>query len=151
MMQRNMLIAALVFATATTCLAQLPPSPTDDFFKGRWIVTNVIGYGDISGGRSEAKKLIGKVLSILTDGMYFDKEYCKPNRGFMISEVETAPVLVKYYRIHPTNTGLPARTFLLDSDNCTPVFRMDEHRIVFGWDGVVVRATRDERGRRRNH
>ncbi|AIP36164.1 hypothetical protein DR64_6897 [Paraburkholderia xenovorans LB400] len=44
--------------------------------------------------------------------------------------------------IYPPDVGLPARTTLLDSANCTAVFRLADNRVAFGWNGVMVRAIR---------
>ncbi|NPT33165.1 hypothetical protein [Paraburkholderia xenovorans] len=34
--------------------------------------------------------------------------------------------------IYPPDVGLPARTTLLDSANCTAVFRLADNRVAFG-------------------
>ncbi|KRE90760.1 hypothetical protein ASG87_01090 [Frateuria sp. Soil773] len=135
-------IAVLALSISFACGAQTPPTSAD--FRGRWQITDIVGYGDISGGLPEAKNLIGKVMTITTDRIAFGKESCTPHRGFKVTEVETALLLDKYYGVSPADVGLPMHTALLDSDNCTPVFRLDEHRIVFGRDGIVVRAFRIE-------
>jgi hypothetical protein len=109
-------------------------------FQGKWTVTDVVGYADTSGGVPEAKTLLGKVLTVTNGQIEFAGERCAPNGGFNVSTVETAPKLRDYYGVVPEDVGLPAKTALLDSSNCTAVFRLDAHRVVFGWDGVVLRA-----------
>ncbi|NVI05922.1 hypothetical protein FSB64_19575 [Paraburkholderia sp. JPY454] len=100
----------------------------------------MVGYSDVSGGIPEAKRLLGTVLSISTDQIEFAGERCRPHGGFSVRTVDTAPKLKGYYGINLDDTGLPQKTLLLDSDNCAAIFRMDAHRVVFGWNGVIVRA-----------
>jgi hypothetical protein len=142
-MVRRALCACLFLASIGISFAQQSTSPMSDFV-GRWVVTDVVGYGDVSGGMPEAKRLIGKVLVISNTGIDFDRQNCKPTKGLRVVEVETGPVLEKYYGITTADAGLPAKTMLLDSDACVPVFRLDEQRIVLGWNGVVVRAVKDD-------
>lgn len=115
------------------------PSVSD--FQGKWTVTDVVGYGNTSGGIPEAKRLLGKVLSISPAGIEFSGERCKP-RKVSVAMIDTASRLKDDFGINLEDTGLPARTVLLDSSNCTAVYRMDEHRVLFGWDGVVLRAVK---------
>ncbi|MGF6855363.1 hypothetical protein [Paraburkholderia sp. CI3] len=134
-------LALIICLTATTCFAA-EPTATPSSFNGKWTVTDVVGYSDVSGGIPEAKKLLGEVLSISTSQIEFAGERCRPHDGFSVHTVDTAPKLKDYYGINLQDTGLPAKTLLLDSDNCAAIFRMDAHRVVFGWDGVIVRAVR---------
>jgi hypothetical protein len=138
------LIAAL-FATGSMAQPQQPAAPAWDF-AGHYVVTDIVGYGDVSGGPPEAKRLLDRVLTISAKSIDFSGERCKPSAGFQIKEVETAPALQEYYGgVTPVDVGLGPKALLLDSENCTHVFRMDEYRVVFGWDGIVVRAIRDNR------
>ncbi|MGF6445866.1 hypothetical protein [Paraburkholderia youngii] len=132
-------LALAICLTATTCFAA-GPTTTPSSFNGKWTVTDVVGYSDVSGGIPEAKRLLGKVLSISTDQIEFAGERCRPHGGFSVRTVDTAPKIKDYYGINLGDTGLPQKTLLLDSDNCAAVFRMDAHRVVFGWNGVIVRA-----------
>ncbi|WP_186152054.1 hypothetical protein [Burkholderia gladioli] len=109
-------------------------------FVGAWVVQDVVGYSDTSGGPPEAKRLLGKTIKIARDSIDFDGQRCQPSDGFTISTVDTAPKLLDYYQIRVTDAGLPQKTVLLDSASCAPIFRMDARRIVFGWDGVILRA-----------
>ncbi|SMG59959.1 hypothetical protein [Paraburkholderia susongensis] len=133
--------ALLVCLAATTCFAA-EPTTAPSSFNGKWTVTDVVGYSDISGGIPEAKRLLGKVLNISSGQIEFAGERCRPHDSFSIRTVDTAPTLKDYYGINLEDTGLPSKTLLLDSENCTAVFRMDAHRVVFGWDGVIMRAVR---------
>jgi hypothetical protein len=140
----RVLFSLLAFSASVACIAQQPASPIGSF-GGRYMVTDIVGYGDISGGEPAAKKALGKVLTISADSIDFDGEHCAPNKGFKVRKVKTAPLLLEYYgTVTPVDVGLSANALLLDSENCTHVFRMDNHRVVFGWDGVVVRAIRDD-------
>jgi hypothetical protein len=56
----------------------------------------------------------------------------------------SATKLKELYDVYPPDVGLPARTTLLDSANCMAVFRMADNRVVFGWNGVMVRAIREK-------
>ncbi|MBB5501847.1 hypothetical protein [Paraburkholderia sp. MM5384-R2] len=134
-------LALIICLTATTCFAA-EPTATPSSFNGKWTVTDVVGYSDVSGGIPEAKKLLGEVLSISTGQIEFAGERCRPHGGFNVRTVNTAPKLKDYYGINLEDTGLPPKTLLLDSDNCAALFRMDAHRVVFGWDGVIVRAVK---------
>lgn len=117
-------------------------------FAGRYVVTDIVGYGDVSGGPPEAKRLLNKTLTISAKSIEFDGEGCKPNSGFQVKEVKTASALQEFYGgVTPVDVGLGPKALLLESENCTHVFRMDEYRVVFGWDGIVVRAIRDNRMR----
>ncbi|GAB7535739.1 hypothetical protein [Burkholderia sp. 3C] len=111
-------------------------------FVGSWVVQDVVGYSDTSGGPPEAKRLLGKTIKIAKNEIDFDGQQCQPSDGFTVSTVDTAPKLLDYYQIAVADAGLPQKTLLLDSSACAPIFRMDSHRIVFGWDGVIMRAVK---------
>lgn len=131
-------VALCLFASLSSAQAT---APSIGDFQGKWTVTDVVGYGNTSGGIPEAKKLLGKVLSISAGGIEFSGERCKPHK-ISVATVDTASRLKDDFGINLEDTGLPARTALLDSSNCTAVYRMDEHRVLFGWDGVVLRAVK---------
>ncbi len=140
----NKLLGLILFMTTTICMAQQTTPPLINKFVGKYVITDIVGYAEISAGVPEAKRVLGKVISISSEMVNFDNERCKPKGGFKVSEVETTPVLKDYYDITTVDAGLSAKALLLDSSNCTPVFLMDEYRIVFGSNGVVVRAIRDD-------
>ncbi|AEA60119.1 hypothetical protein [Burkholderia gladioli] len=117
-------------------------SPATNPFVGSWVVQDVVGYSDTSGGPPEAKRLLGKTIKIAKNKIDFDGQRCQPSDGFTVSTIDTAPKLLDYYQVAISDTGLPSKTMLLDSSSCAPVFRMDAHRIVFGWDGIIMRAIR---------
>jgi hypothetical protein len=139
----RILLGLLVFASATTCIAQQRASSIGDF-GGRYVVTDIVGWSDISGGEPAARRLLGSVLTISPDAVDFDGQHCVPNTGFSVRTVKTAPILMEYYGVPRVDVGLPVRSVVLDSDNCVAVFRMDKYRVVLGSDGVVVRAIRDD-------
>ena len=141
MMPKSLYPLLVICLVATTCFAE-GPTISASSFSGKWTVTDVVGYSDVSGGIPEAKRLLGKVLSISTGQIEFAGERCLPHGGFRAHAVETGPTLKNYYGINLEDTGLPEKTVLLDSDNCAAVFRMDAHRVVFGWNGVIVRAVK---------
>lgn len=130
-------------AWATVCAAQTPHATINDFV-GNWVVTDVVDYTDVSGGIPEAKRILGMSMRITPKSMSFDKETCTPNTGFTVKEVDTLSELTKQFGLRINETGLPTRTVFVDSDNCFAVFRMDDRKIVFGWDGIIVRAIRDK-------
>ena len=134
--------ALALTAWATTCAAQTPRATITDFV-GNWVVTDVVDYADVSGGIPEAKRILGMTMRITPNSISFDKETCKPNTGFIVKEVDTRSELAKQFDLRVNETGLPEKTFFVDSDNCFAVFRMNEHKIVFGWDGIIVRAIRN--------
>ncbi|HEX3379006.1 MAG TPA: hypothetical protein VHU21_04275 [Paraburkholderia sp.] len=127
--------------TATICFAA-GPTATPSSVNGKWTVTDVVAYSDVSGAIPEAKRLLGNVLSISTGQIEFAGERCRPHNGFSVHTVDTAPKRKNYYGINLEDTGLPQKTVLLDTDNCAAVFCMDAHRVVFGWDGVIMRTVR---------
>lgn len=137
MIVRRVCLVGLFLAS---CSASSWAQDSSASFQGRWTVTDVVGYADTSGGVPEAKKLLGKVLTVTNGYIEFAGERCTPNGGFNVATVETAPKLRDYYGVVPEDVGLPVKTALLDSSNCTAVFRLDAHRVVFGWDGIVLRA-----------
>ncbi|NML30326.1 hypothetical protein HHL14_05725 [Paraburkholderia sp. G-4-1-8] len=102
----------------------------------------MVGYSDVSGGIPEAKRLLGKVMRISGGQIEFAGERCRPREGFRVRTVDTAPKLEDEYGINLEDTGLPPKTLLLDGESCAAVFRMDAHRVVFGWNGVIVRAVK---------
>jgi hypothetical protein len=140
-MIRQVLVAGWVGFVGGGALAA---EPTVSEFAGRWIVTDIVGYADTSGGIPEAKRLLGKPLVISANGVEFDAQKCVDAKGLKAAEVETAPAFEKYYGVPVVDVGLPAKTVLLDSVKCVPVFRVDAQRIAAGWNGVVFRATRDK-------
>lgn len=143
-MNCHKLYVAMVFAVvASTCGAQTK-SPTVNDFVGKWVVTDVVDYSDISGGIPEAKRILGKTLTITSRSIAFDKENCSPRPGFTVTEVDTQNELKKQFGLTVNETGLPARTTLLNSENCFAVFGMSTYKIVFGWNGIIVRAVRDK-------
>jgi hypothetical protein len=138
-----LVVAIALSASAGLCNAQPKKPSVSDFF-GKWVVTDIVGYGDISGGVPEAKHVLGLVLTISPKGIDFDKDRCTPNGAFFVSEIDTAAKLKEFFNEPLSDTSLPARTTMLDSTNCTPILRMDETRILFGWNGVVVRAVQNK-------
>lgn len=140
-MTRQLVVAGWLGLVGSVALAA---EPTVSEFAGRWIVTDIVGYADTSGGIPEAKRLLGKALVITANGINFDGQRCVDAKGMKVAEVETAPVLEKYYGVSVGDVGLPAKTALLDSVKCVPVFRVDGQRIAAGWNGVIFRATRNK-------
>ncbi|MGF6740446.1 hypothetical protein GCT19_00190 [Paraburkholderia sp. CNPSo 3155] len=135
-------VALTLTASASVCAAQTSHATINDFI-GNWVVTDVVDYADISGGIPEAKRILGMTMTITPQSMSFDSETCKPNTGFTVKRIDTLSALKNQFGLRVNATGLPATTVVVDSDNCFAVFRMDAHRIVFGWDGIIVRALRD--------
>ncbi|MGF6815176.1 hypothetical protein OKW33_001982 [Paraburkholderia atlantica] len=133
-------VALTLTASASVCAAQTPHATINDFI-GNWVVTDVVDYADISGGIPGAKRILGMTMTITPQSMSFDSETCKPNTGFTVKRIDTLSALKNQFGLRVNETGLPATTVVVDSDNCFAVFRMDAHRIVFGWDGIIVRAT----------
>ncbi|MEX3811574.1 hypothetical protein AB3X96_15105 [Paraburkholderia sp. BR13439] len=136
-------VALALTASASVCAAQTPHATINDFV-GNWVVTDVVDYADISGGIPEAKRILGMTMTITPQSMSFDSETCQPNTGFTVKRIDTLSALTNQFGLRVNETGLPATTVVVDSDNCFAVFRMDAHRIVFGWDGIIVRALRDK-------
>jgi hypothetical protein len=140
MMSRLLFLGLAFYIGTSTCIAQEPKLAAPGKFEGEWTVDNIIGYGGISGGPPEAKRLLGKTLRITSDGIDFNGEHCRPNNNFTVHVVDTASRLKADYDANLDDIRIPPKTLLLDSENCTTVFRMDDFSVVFGWDGVMVRA-----------
>ncbi|APA85370.1 hypothetical protein BJG93_08235 [Paraburkholderia sprentiae WSM5005] len=141
---RNLFSYVLLALTTwiSVSAAETPHAAINDFV-GNWVVTDVVDYADISGGVPEAKRILGMTMKITPRSMSFDNETCKPNTGFTVKQIDTLSELNKQFELRVNETGLPATSVVVDSDNCFAVFRMDAHRIVFGWNGIIVRAIRD--------
>ncbi|MFM0067293.1 hypothetical protein [Paraburkholderia aspalathi] len=137
---------ALILATAPTDAQEGASAvrPSAAGFAGKWVVTDVVSYSTISAGIPEAKRILGKVMTISATRIEFNNQNCTPHDGFVVSEVDSAAKLKELYDVYPPDVGLPARTTLLDSANCTAVFRMADNRVVFGWNGVMVRAIHEK-------
>lgn len=131
------MLAALAGMVPAYCRAQEISA-----LEGSWVVTEIVGYADTSGGTPEAKRLLGMKLTIGKDRLSFDKQSCQPRGGFLFEEVDSAPSLEENYGINLRDSGVAARSKLLHSPNCIPVYLLGERRLLFGWNGVVVRATR---------
>jgi len=126
-------------ALASPGYAESNPSIGD--FMGKWTVNDVLGYSEISGGVSEAKRLLGKILSISENKIVFDNEVCTPKSGFSINSVDTAPRFNKDYgKFYIPELGLPKKSLVLDSAECISIYKSSEYSVTFGWDGVILRA-----------
>ncbi|MFM0736126.1 hypothetical protein PQQ51_02615 [Paraburkholderia xenovorans] len=138
-------MAVALILSAGMCVAQNQTAPlsTKDFF-GKWIVTDVVGYTNISAGIPEARRILGKVLTITPNWMEFDKSRCTPNGGYTISEVDSATKLREFFDLSLLDAGLPPRTTLLETNNCYAAFSVDPYRVLFSWNGVIVRAYRQK-------
>lgn len=143
-MMGRLLGLALALAAGTTLSHAQTTAPSMAGFTGKWTITDVVGYADTSGGVPEARRLLGMVMTISPKGMSFDKQRCVPKSGFAVAEVESAAKLKELYDLPLLDAGLQPKTQLLDSSNCPVVFRVDEYRVLFGWNGVVVRAFRQK-------
>jgi len=143
MTRSKTIFISLAFAVSASSIAK-QPSPSTRGFHGRYFIDEIVGYEQVSGGIPEAKRLLGKTLVISANSIDFDGDDCKPDGGFKISEIETGTALLKIYGLNYLDAGLPAKTLLLNSDECSPVFRVNKYQILFGWNGVVVRAIRDD-------
>lgn len=134
------LILSTGLAGAQQGASETTPSAAE--FAGKWVVTDVVSYSPVSAGIPEARRILGKILTISPTRIEFNNQNCTPHNGFVVSEVDSAAKLKELYDVYPPDVGLPARTALLDSANCTAVFRMADNRVAFGWNGVMVRAIR---------
>ncbi|MFM0419716.1 hypothetical protein [Paraburkholderia aromaticivorans] len=52
----------MTFGAGTSAAQTKSPSVGD--FVGKWVVTDVVDYSDISGGIPEAKRILGKTMTI---------------------------------------------------------------------------------------
>lgn len=139
MVLRKMIGCVVLCRAAPSSFAE--SEPTISSFTGKWLVSNVVDYAEVSGGIPEAKNLLGKYLIISRNKINFDDESCRPKNGFIVSLVDADEELAHYYGlIYRPGTGLLDKAFLLRSSNCLPVFMIDDQSIVFGWHGVILRA-----------
>lgn len=143
MIPRKLLLAAAVMFAATACHAQKSPVSAANFH-GRWKVTDTVGYADVGGGTPLGKQLMGKVLTVSATEMTLDLDNwgCTAHTGFRTREIESAPFLDEQAGARPEAARLPARVTILESDNCIPVFWLDENHVEFDYLGVFVRAAR---------
>lgn len=139
MMLHKILMVILLCFSISPCFAERKPS-IDDFI-GKWTVYDVVGYSEISAGVPEAKRLLGKVMTIAKNRIDFDDEKCTPEGGFVVDVVDTSSKFDENYgKFYIPDLGLSPRSILLDSENCMPVFKLRDNVIVFGQDGVIFRA-----------
>ncbi|KRE99978.1 hypothetical protein ASG87_13405 [Frateuria sp. Soil773] len=137
-----LLTLATAFATVG-CHAQKPPVSADDFH-GQWKVAAVVGYADMGGGEPLGKQLMGKVLTVSAAEMSLnlDRWGCTAHTGFRVGEIESASFLDEQAGARPEAARLPAKVATLQSDNCIPVFWLDENHVEFDYLGVFARAER---------
>lgn len=109
-------------------------------FVGKWVVTDIVDYSDISDGVPGAKRVLGEVMTITPKSIHFENQTCAPHDGLAVRDVDTQTELNAEYGLRTNETGLPPRTALLGGGNCFAVFKKSASMIVFGWKGVVVRA-----------
>jgi hypothetical protein len=140
-------IAWVLMLWSRCVMAQEAPNFGIADFQGHWVVTHIAGYGDVSGGAREANSLLGKALDIRDDGIRFDNEDCKPTQGFQVRRVGLAAALRDYYGASGLSLALPKSSFMLGSANCSPVFEIDRRSVLFGWDGVMLKAERKGAGK----
>lgn len=141
------MLLAIVSSTLSMAAsaADVPSTPSVKDFKGRYVVTDVVGYLEISGGVPLARDSLGKVLTISDKDLSFSKYPCKPHSGFSVKEVETASKLDELYgEVTPLEVGLGPKAPLLDSQNCIQIFKVRDNMVLFNWNGVLLRATRDD-------
>jgi hypothetical protein len=135
-------VSVLSLAVSCACVAQQNIPSTGDF-SGRFVIDEIVGYDDVSGGIPQARKLLGKSIVISKKEIAFDGDRCNPANGFKISEVETEAAIKELFGVTASDAGLASRTKLLTGENCLPIFKRDEYQIVFDVDGIIVRAIRD--------
>jgi len=135
-------VSVLSLAASYTCVAQQSIPSTNDF-SGSFIIDEIVGYDDVSGGVPQARKLLGKSIVISEKGIVFDGDRCNPTNGFKISVVETEAAIKELFGVTASDAGLASRTKLLTGENCLSIFKRDEYQIVFDVDGIIVRAIRD--------
>ncbi|MGH8777748.1 hypothetical protein [Paraburkholderia sp.] len=143
-MLRHVFIGMTLCLGVTVCVAQGAKGSSTGNFQGKWVVEDVLGYAGTSGGTPVAKRLLGETLTISPNAIDFDGDHCQPSKGFVVHAVDTASRLKADYDAYLNDFKLPSKATLLDSDNCATVFRADDYSVIFGWNGVMVRAYRDK-------
>lgn len=139
MILRRIVGSIFLYALASSGCAESNPSISA--YIGEWTVNDVLGYSEISVGVPEAKRLLGKVLSISKNRIVFDDEVCAPKNGFVVNLIDTAPRFDKDYgKFYIPELGLPKKSFVLDSSECISIYKSSDYSVTFGWNGVILRA-----------
>ena len=140
-MRANVLAAVLMLAASASYGQSKMPTVKD--FYGKWTVTEVVGYADVGSGYPHAKEILGLVMEISADGITFNGDTCKPNKGYRVVMVDTAADLRANSGASREDAELPRKAPLLQNDNCSEIYWLNAHKIEFDDEGVFVRAYRD--------
>lgn len=136
------LLLVLVLAISVSRFAS-PSSPDnqDRSVLGRWkIVAALDGSRITSLDEHEARSLVGKVVSISTDGMRFGARRCLPP-DLDAEKVEPRLYLRKEAHASAAKLGLPNPVTVVNL-GCTIAFIKAKDRIVIHWDGWFFDADR---------
>jgi len=131
------LLAMLVIAMTTT-----PPvhatQPGQEVI-GQWKFTSVLDGVEITSiDEKQAKRLLGKVMTIQKEGTRFEAERCGAP-SFESKQVETNGYVRQEAQISATKLGLPNPVTVVDI-GCTRVFiKKPDHAVIF-WDGFFFSA-----------
>jgi hypothetical protein len=125
------------------CHAQ-HPAVTVDSFRGTWQFTEVVGYADVNAGESYAKELLGTLMTISANELTLSADHfkCKPDKGFRVRDVGSAPYLRVDTGASPEDAKVGARITILDSDECPSVIYLDKDHLEFDDFGIFLKAKR---------
>ena len=131
------LIFAMAFAPALAAQAVQPGQEVI----GEWKLTSVLdGVGITSIDENQAKRLLGKVMTIQKDGTRFGTERCGAP-SFDSKRVEPDQYLRQEAHISAAKLRLPNPVTVVDI-GCTQVFVKKTDEAVIFWDGFFFNAKR---------
>lgn len=133
-------LTAMLVIAMTTSLPVHAAQPGREVI-GQWKFTSVLDGVEITSiDEKQAKRLLGKVMTIRKEGTRFETESCGAP-GFESKQVETKGYVRQEAQISATKLGLPNPVVVVDI-GCTQVFiKKPDHAVIF-WDGFFFNAQR---------
>jgi hypothetical protein len=111
---------------------------------GQWRLTAALDGADVTSlDEKEARRLVGRVLTIRKESVKFDDRTCGPS-GFEAESVEPRMFVREQFHAETTKLGLPNPVTVVDL-SCTSVFIKSENRLVIAWKGWFFDAIRVKR------
>ena len=135
----NHLVAACAFVAAAS--APVDAAQPGHDVVGKWKISAVLDSAEMTSiDETQARKLLGHVMTISKDGVRFDGEACgAPN--FDARRVDPNLYLREEARIGAAKLGLPNPVTVVDL-SCTVAFLKKPNRLVVHWEGFFFDAVR---------
>jgi hypothetical protein len=145
------IVFAAAFALPLTALCDPGDEHRDLSVIGDWRLTTVLDITDISSlNDKQAKRLLGKVLTISENGVRLGKRECSASE-FWAEHVVPELDIQEKMRASAENLHLPNPVTVVEL-SCTYVYVRDKDHLVLLWGGAffdAVRIKQDSQGRQR--